>query len=257
MITYDRKAAEDIERSYQSPEIINQRNQTIKSLALRTGERVLDVGCGTGLLLQLMSKEVGDSGEAVGVDLSAEMLEFAMQRCGEFSNVRLSQGNAEDLEFNPESFDVVTCTQTLLYVDHVEQALREIHRVLKPQGRIAVLETDWRGLVFNNLDNDLIRRLVDAWDGSVASPNLPVKLSPLLKKQGFSAVEVTPIPILNTSLNGSSFSASMIQWFGNSAVKKGAISQQEADQWLQQVNQDSAQDAYFFCVNRFLFTAVK
>ena len=88
MVTYDKKAAQDLDRSYQTPEIINQRIQTLDSLALRAGESVLDVGCGTGLLLQLMSNAVGDNGQAIGLDFSADMLEFAKQRCDKLANLR-------------------------------------------------------------------------------------------------------------------------------------------------------------------------
>ena len=75
MITYDKKAAQEIERSYLTPEIIRQRSRTMDALALQAGEQVLDAGCGTGLLLEQMAQSVGDNGRVVGVDYSADMLE--------------------------------------------------------------------------------------------------------------------------------------------------------------------------------------
>lgn len=257
MITYDRKAAQDIERSYLTPEIIKQRSRTLDALALQAGEQVLDAGCGTGLLLEQMAQSIGDNGRAVGVDFSPDMLEVADQRCHGLSNVELQQGSVESLDFESESFDVVSCTQTLLYVKQVETALAEIHRVLKPHGRVAILETDWRGVVFNSQDNAMTRRILDAWDEAVESPNLPVKIGKLLRQLNFSAIKVEAIPIINTSFSENNFSSSMLKWFTKNALKKAAISQQESDQWLQQVQQLAQQNAYFFCVNRFLFTAVK
>jgi arsenite methyltransferase len=257
MITYDRKAAQDIERSYLTPEIIKQRSRTLDAMALQAGEQVLDAGCGTGLLLEQMSQSIGDNGRAVGVDFSPDMLEVADQRCQGLSNVELQQGSVESLDFESESFDVVSCTQTLLYVKQVETALAEIHRVLKPHGRVAILETDWRGVVFNSQDNAMTRRILDAWDEAVESPNLPVKIGKLLRQLNFSAIKVEAIPIINTSFAENNFSSSMLEWFTKNALKKAAISQQESDQWLQQVQQLAQQNAYFFCVNRFLFTAVK
>jgi len=162
MVTYDRQAAQDIERSYLTPEIIKQRSRTLDALALQAGEQVLDAGCGTGLLLEQMALSIGDKGRAVGVDFSADMLEVADQRCRGFSNVGLHQGSVESLDFESDSFDVVSCTQTLLYVEQVETALGEIHRVLKQHGRVAILETDWRGVVFNSLDESLTRRILTA-----------------------------------------------------------------------------------------------
>lgn len=257
MVTYDRKAAQNTERSYLTPEIIQQRTRTLDALALQAGEQVLDAGCGTGLLLEQMAISVGDSGRVVGVDYSPDMLDMARQRCQDLGNVELHQGSVEQLDFESERFDVVSCTQTLLYVKQVETALGEIHRVLKPHGRVGIIETDWRGVVFNNLDKSLTRRILDAWDEAVESPNLPAKLGGLLRQLNFSAIRVEAIPILNTSDNGRNFSSMMFKGFIENALKQGAITQSEGEQWQQQVRELVQQNAYFFCVNRFLFTAVK
>jgi ubiquinone/menaquinone biosynthesis C-methylase UbiE len=61
------------------------------------------------------------------------------------AQVHLQQGSVEALPFEDASFDALSCTQTLLYVDNLDRALQEFYRVLKPGGRIAVLETDWSG----------------------------------------------------------------------------------------------------------------
>jgi len=257
MINYDSKAARDIERSYATPEIIQQRSRTLAELALQEGEQVLDAGCGTGLLLEQMAISVGEKARVVGVDTSPDMLEVARQRCQDLTNIELLQGSVECLDLEPDSFDVVSCTQTLLYVEQVDAALREIHRVLKSHGRVAILETDWRGVVFNSLDEAMTRRILSAWDSAVESPNLPVKLGMLLRQLKFSAIKVEAIPILNTSYTERNFSSGMLKWFTKNAVKQGAITQQESIQWQQQIQDLAAQNAYFFCVNRFLFTAVK
>ncbi len=257
MVTYDHKAAQDTERTYLTPEIIRQRSLTLEALALQAGEQVLDAGCGTGLMLEQMARSVGDSGQVVGVDYSPDMLDMARHRCQDLDNVTLQQGSVEQLDFESERFDLVSCTQTLLYVARVETALKEIHRVLKPHGRVGILETDWRGVVFNSLDEPLTRRILDAWDEAVESPNLPGRLGGLLRQLNFSAIRVEAIPILNTSDNGRNFSSMMFKGFVKNALKLGAITQQECDQWQQQVRELAQQNAYFFCVNRFLFTAVK
>lgn len=253
---YDSKAARATERSYLNPEIIKQRVRTIEALALRAGEQVLDAGCGPGLLAEQMAIAVGSKGQVTGVDFSQDMLELANKRCSELENVQLQQGSVEALEFEDESFDVVTCTQTLLYVENVDLAIDEIQRVLKPGGRVAILETDWRGVVLNNQDNALTRKLFDAWDDTVASPNLPVKLGPMLRARGFKAIRVEAIPIINTSDIENNFSASAFKWLTKNAVKQAVVSKQECDQWMRQIRQLAEQDAQFFCVNRFLFTAV-
>ncbi len=257
MVKYDKKAAQDIEVSYQTPEVINQRMQTLQAMSLRAGERVLDAGCGTGLLIQGMVSAVGENGQIVGIDFSDDMLDVARERFARTDSVNLQQASVTDLPLDSGSFDAASCTQTLLYVDDVEKAISELYRVLKPGGRIAVLETDWRGLVLNSEDDSISNRVIDAWDKGVANPNLPVKLNALLQKQGFTAIGTKAIPLVNTSYSRSSFSAMMLQFFAEMAVKQGVFDKEASVAWLNQFPGLDAQQAYFFCINRFLFTAVK
>jgi demethylmenaquinone methyltransferase/2-methoxy-6-polyprenyl-1,4-benzoquinol methylase len=106
------------------------------ALAPRDGERVLDVATGTGMVAaELLSRA---DCEVVGVDQSAEMLAGARARFGE--RVVLVQGQAEALPFADASFDALSFTYLLRYVDDVPATLRELARVLRPGGRIASLE---------------------------------------------------------------------------------------------------------------------
>lgn len=257
MEKYDRQAAAFIERAYQAPEIINQRMRTLASLALVAGERVLDAGCGTGLLLEQQAGVVGPSGYAAGVDYSEDMLEVARKRCGELSQVDLRQGSVEHLDFDDDAFDAASCTQTLLYVSDLDAALAELRRVLKPGGRLAILETDWRGAVFNHPDLDVTRRMFDALDDSRANPHLVRQLRPLLKSLGFAAVRVEAIPLLNAGYSDNSFSAGMIENMVVTARRRRFIDDAEAAAWRKAYQELKSNDEYFFCVNRFLFTAVK
>jgi ubiquinone/menaquinone biosynthesis C-methylase UbiE len=257
METYDRKAAELIERSYQTPEIVNQRLRTLAALALARGESVLDAGCGTGLLLEQEARAVGSEGRAEGVDFSDAMLDHARTRCSGLEQVRLQQGSIETLPFEDASFDAVSCTQTLLYVEDMDQALLEIHRVLKPGGRIAIVETDWSGAIVNSPDPAMTRRIFDAWSLAVANPNLPRRLGPMLRRIGFAALRVEAIPLLNASYSEHSFSANLLQNFADTAVKQKVITAAESKAWREAVDNLIQRDEYFFCVNRFLFYAVK
>ena len=256
-VKYDAKAARETDRSYLNPEVINQRLKTIEAMALRSGERVLDAGCGTGLLTELISSQVGTSGHVTGVDTSQDMLDIAAPRCEPLGNVALHQGSVTQLGFADNTFDATSCVQTLLYVDDVETAISELHRVLKPRGRVAILETDWRGVVINSPDHKATRQILDAWDDTVSSPNLPTRLIPMLNKADFSAIHAQAIPILNASYNANSFGGSMLKYMANNAVKQKLLDRDEADQWLQGIVDLADQQAFFFCVNRFLFTAIK
>ena len=257
MKKYDKQAAAFIERAYQAPEIIHQRMRTLASLSLIAGESVLDAGCGTGLLLEQQAKAVGSSGSAYGVDLSDDMLAVARERCTDLGQVSLKQGSVEHLEFDDASFDALSCTQTLLYVDDVDAALGEIHRVLKPGGRIAIVETDWRGAILNHPDKELTRKLFDALDSGRSYPHLARDLRPRLKQLGFSSVRVEAIPLLNAGYSDNSFSKGMLDNMVVGAKRQGTIDANEAESWQAALEARIENDEYFFCVNRFLFTALK
>jgi len=247
--------AEELEKSYQLPEIVRQRQHTLNRLSVKRGEQILDVGCGVGFLSYEIALQTGDSGRVSGIDQNSEMIRHASNRCESLRNTEFSEANAEDLPFPEESFDAACCTQVLLYVNDVAQVLSGIRRVLKPAGRIIIVETDWRGVVLNSDYDSITRKIFSAWDAAVPSPNLPVRLGPLLVDNGFCNVDVEPIPILNTEYTPSQFSHGMMNWITRNALKKGVITKEQSQKWLDDLDEKGKSGNYFFCVNRFLFSA--
>ncbi len=104
---------------------------------LRMGERVLDVACGTGLVTFRAAAGVGANGEAIGTDISERMVELARRVAAQqrVRNVTFKRMGAEELSLSDESFDVALCALGLMYVPDPVQALKELHRTLKPGGR--------------------------------------------------------------------------------------------------------------------------
>lgn len=256
-VTFDTKTARSVERGYMTPEIAHQRARTLAALDLQPGDRVLDVGCGPGLLVHDMAKTVGPSGQVTGIDTSAAMLELASGRCGDLPQVELRDDDLRALPTDANHFDAIACTQVLLFIEDLGAALNELARVLKPGGRIAVLETDWRGCILNTSDNALTRRMFDTWDDVATSPNLPVRLHPLLGDAGFTDIEVEGIPIINTTYEKGNFSSGFVRGLAHKCKERGVISDAQAEAWLADFEQKDQGGAYFFCVNRFLFSAVK
>ena len=246
-----------LNRSYGAPELVNQRRVTLEQLGLRAGEDVLDVGCGSGFLTLELARAVGESGSVAALDLSGDMVDAARERCRGLAQVTFGQGNVTALPMPPDSYDAVTCTQVLLYVEDVETALAQMVRVLRPGGRLAVLETDWRGVVMNSADPGLTDAVYRAWDDAVPSPNLPVRLEPLMRAAGLRDLRVTAIPLLNTEFDPGLFSVSSLDWLGSNAVRQGAVTQKESRRWREGLERLGREGEYFFCVNRFLFVGHK
>ena len=116
---------------------------TIELSGVRSGNRVLDIAGGTGDLTRKFSSLVGPTGEVVLADINDSMLKVGRDRLldkGVAGNVVFVQADAEKLPFPDNHFDVVTIAFGLRNVTHKEDALRSMLRVLKPGGRLLVLE---------------------------------------------------------------------------------------------------------------------
>ena len=112
--------------------------QVIARAGLAAGERVLDLGTGTGAVAARAAQLVGPAGLVVGMDISADMLEVARQRVAAqgHTQVTFREGRAESVPAENEAFDVVLASLSLMYVIDRAAAARELARVLRPQGRL-------------------------------------------------------------------------------------------------------------------------
>ena len=127
--------------------------------AARPGQRVLDLAGGSGDLTRLLARAVGATGEVVLADINRAMLEVGRDRllnAGIVGNVRVVQANAEMLPLQSSSCDLVTMAFGLRNVTFKERALRELHRVLRPGGRVLILE-------FTHVQSPALAKLYDLY----------------------------------------------------------------------------------------------
>ncbi len=106
--------------------------------ALRPGERVLDVACGTGVVARLASQQVGDTGTVVGLDVNPGMLAVARSAMPPGLPVEWHEASAEAMPLPDASFDVVLCQMGLQFMPDKPAALREMRRVLAHGGRLVL-----------------------------------------------------------------------------------------------------------------------
>ena len=121
------------------------RARTLAFARLRSGERVLDVGCGTGVLTRLAAKAVAPHGHAVGIDPAPDMIRVALANSAEVRPiVDFKVAAIEDLPFPDANFDAAFASFMIHHLppDLKQTGLREVHRVLKPGGRFVVVDLD-------------------------------------------------------------------------------------------------------------------
>lgn len=134
-----RDAAERYERIL-VPAILGPGARTLVEWSdLRDGEAVVDIGCGTGAAARFAAERVGASGRVAGVDVNSGMIDVAKSVAPvQGAVIEWFEHNAYQLPFTEGEFDAALCAQTLQFLDDQPRALAEIHRILKPGGRVAV-----------------------------------------------------------------------------------------------------------------------
>ena len=160
---------------------------------VQAGQQVLDVACGTGVLARAVAERVGESGSVVGLDVNDGMLAVAERKA---PHIEWRQGRAEELPFEDGRFDAVVSQFGLMFFEDQQTAIREMMRVLRPGGRLAVA-------VWDTLANtpgyaamvDLLARLFgeEVANGIRAPYNLgdPQVLADLFREAGISDIEIT------------------------------------------------------------------
>ena len=246
---YDEQASRKQEEIARTPDMQRQREALLELLDLELGESVLDVGSGNGILARELVQKVGDSGRVVVVDPADAMIDMSRRICPEAEFVL---GGASELPFEEEQFDVATASQVLCFVENVPAALAEFYRVLKPGGRLVILDSDWGSLIWHNNASNLLDAVIAELTLPYTCAYVPRTLSRELSKVGFKEIGVHSHPLVNTRLDQDSYSAQMMTFLpiNDSGDALG-------DRWSNEMRTMADNGEYFFSLNRYIFSATK
>jgi arsenite methyltransferase len=164
--------------------------KTIRLMDLRPGERVLDLGCGSGWATRLLARIVGEGpegfGQVVGLDVSDEMIRRARASSREFENVMYVCGSAQQVPWEENFFDKVLSVESFYYYADQDRALNELFRVMAPLGRLFILINLYK-------DNPYSLQWVDKLKVPVHVRSA-AEYAELLRQHAFENVEWKQIP---------------------------------------------------------------
>ena len=253
---YDEAAAQRLEAVYLGPDIVAQREDTLRRLNLQKGEHVLDIGSGPGFLATDLADLAGPEGRVVGIDISQQMVDRASAR-NQRAWLTYECADATSLPCDDSSFDVVVSTQVAEYVADIDGFSSEVFRVLKPGGRALILATDWDAVCWHSENPVRMQRVLDAFAPHCADSKLPRTLATRLRKAGLLIEDVSYFPIINVDRYEGCYEQGIVPFIVAYISGQKSLDEAELHAWADEQVDLNARGAHFFFTGRFSFLAAK
>ena len=225
----------------------------------KDGERVLDVGCGTGILTRLIAPNLFPNGSITGIDISNHFIELARSYVQDLkykSIINFDVGDAEKLPYPDQYFDAAFATRLLIYVDNPQQSIKELRRVVKKKGRIILADWDFDTIVVDHSNRQITRKIInwrtDNKDGNNWSGR---QLYRLLKEQRLEEIVIEPIVTIaideDNSLTHSIFNAA------SGALESNIINSNQHSSWISELKKKLQEGSFFASVVYFFAKGIK
>jgi ubiquinone/menaquinone biosynthesis C-methylase UbiE len=227
----------------------------LDQMRLHRGQRVLEVGCGTGDDVRTIARRVGPSGLVVGIDSSPLVVAEATRRSlGRNLPVEFRVGDARALELPDGAIDRCRAERLLMHA-HAEPAeiVGEMTRVLRPSGRLVVFELDWDTLAIDGAERKLTRRIVRSYSDGVPNGCVGRTLPRLLRDAGLIDVATLPhaveIPF--------DFFGWVLSGHLDAAIAAGSFTPEEMIGWWDAIDAAHAHGHFYAAILGFVVAGTK
>ena len=205
----------------------------LEQLDLGRARAALDVGCGPGIDVTEMARLMPDDAHVSGVDISETMIAEAHRRTASLgTRVSLRTGDAADLPYPDQAFDVCRAATVLQHVPDPARIIRQMARVTRPGGRVGVLEFDQETAFVDHPDTETTRIILDTFAGAMVQGHMGRQLPRLLRAAGLTDVTVTP----GVNLGNPQFFRNILHDHVARMAAEGVLTSQRASQWWSELD---------------------
>lgn len=250
-----------MDRLGEAQAVVELRRWSIDSLSLHAGQKALEVGCGPGGMSLALADAVGMTGTVNGIDNSGVMIAEAKRRSAHHPQVQFETGDAQELGFGDGGFDACYSERVFQHLDAPETALKEMLRVLRPGGRVVVVDTDWETVTIDHPDAHTTRKILNfVADRFSTNGWIGRQLPRLFRDNGLTDMSLTARSLLIPEWDvgadpapiGPPFFVVLPQ-----AQERGAVTKSEADRWLAELEKLAGEDRFFASLTMFGVCATK
>jgi ubiquinone/menaquinone biosynthesis C-methylase UbiE len=233
------------------------KRRTFELLGLQPGDRVLDLGCGTGDDVQELARLVGPSGRVVGVDRSETVIAEARERVqGTALPVAFQVADAYQLPFPAATFDGCRADRVFHHLEHPRQAFGELLRVTQPGGRVLLFDPDFETAIVDAPDRALTRRLLNFFCDGYRDGWMGRRLPGLFREAGLTEITVEPVTVLLTDLSQANAVLALEDTVARAGAE-GVVAEAAGAAWLDGLRTASEQGRFFAAVSGFMVAGRK
>jgi ubiquinone/menaquinone biosynthesis C-methylase UbiE len=184
---YFNDAADTWDDRFITPSLLSFLDKFVPQFGIKAGQKVLDVGTGTGVLIPYLVKTVGPTGSVTAIDLSEKMVQACKTKHSHMKNVNIRVGNIEEEDFPAASFDAVICFGVFPHIENKEKALQNINNMLKPSCKL---------IIAHALSSEELKTHHEEVSEHVAHSAIPkeAEMKQLLEQAGFVGTRIRDEP---------------------------------------------------------------
>lgn len=257
MLQFDAETTRLLDSAYLGDAFTRRRNVSFSAIRPGPDETILDIGCGNGLMTAELSRAVGSNGSVIGLDTSDEMLISARERCTAYPQAIFFEAGADQIPLADESVDKAVSVQVFEYIADLALPCREIARVLRPGGRVAIGDMHFGTLVWASDQPERMARMVESWSHHAAHENAPELLPYHLRNAGLVVEDVVPHAMTDHRLAPDGLARMMLILMESYAVSNGHVTTEDARDWVDEQKALAREGRFFFSMTHFVVVARK